>query len=167
MAENKIATRNINIGWEVNPIQNSGVNSFIQVTRDITIRGLQISCAMACAGNPFGSCQTLFVLQICPSMPAFTGRGPDYMSGGAFDATDWGKCTTDNPNGLNSGGGFGGGGYLMSVILKTVSDQAVNQSVVRNGLARVVPAGSYLLAHMDQAGCCSSDIEMQGVIEYD
>jgi hypothetical protein len=159
-------TRSINVELELNEM-GKGVNAWAPMTVPIVIRSLQISCSIAPSSPTYGSNQALFILQAYDIAPVTQGEGPDYMSGGIFTPSDWGPVTIDNPSGVPlAGGGFAGGGRLMSTILKTVAG-AVNQIITRDGLNVSLPAGGYLLAHIDHAGFCDCDIEMQGVVDYD
>jgi hypothetical protein len=156
----------LNLGWELCLALNNGANCFIPVTRNITITNVQMSCSFAPSVTSPGINQVLFMVQVCPSRPFTQGSGQDYMSGGTFTASDWGTQIMDNPSHIGGGGGFNGGGSLMSMILKGVNGNAVNQNVSRDNLNIVVPVGSYILCHMDHAGLCGCDVEIQGSIYY-
>jgi hypothetical protein len=161
----------LNVGWEANPLHNSGASMYVQSTRTIRITGFQISLSMAPASLVAGICELLATCTIAPpgTSVAFGGGDAGYpgfsplLTNPDFSA----PAAVNNPAKAGIAGFVGYSGYLFSIILKKVQPDAVNQCITRDGLDIIVPVWSLLVFHMDHAGSVTAaDCEMQGVINY-
>jgi hypothetical protein len=161
----------LGIGWEIPGIvSGKGANLVVPLLNDITVTGLQLSIS-AGFPNPAGGffevfCEGLFV----SGPPTFANVPPgaqQYPTGPGFSfVSDWGQAHFDDPNNLKPGGGASEGMSLFNAILKTDAPTATQQNIDLSDLSMSIPAGSYLVLHMDSAGQ-TADVEMQGVLFYD
>jgi hypothetical protein len=154
----------LSVGWEDGNMLLNGADTYVKTNVPIIITGYQISVSEL----PFAAMgdMVLFMLGWSPTVPTFSGKPSNYFNG--VPNPDFGSNTSSNPNASQLGGGIGGSGVFFSAILKSANGEAANQNFALSGLAILIPAGSYIVAHMDGGGSASrvTDGEIQGCIFY-
>jgi hypothetical protein len=152
------------LGFEDGNLLLNGADDSVQTTRAITILGYQLSFS----DLVFSDMGAMVLLQLAalPTAPTY-GPAPSFYLN-VPPNPDFTANTQENPNASELGGGIGGTGVFAAFILKSGNGESANQAVALMGLSIPVPAGGYIVAHMDGGGAANkvTDGEIQGVIFY-
>jgi hypothetical protein len=158
----------IPIGWEISNIMNGGANVVVPFARAVTILGYQIDISLGFTEPTTGPVEVLCTGMIANGSPAFAGA-PQYATGPAWPNPDVKPALLVNPYNFKiNPSGYMGYGALFASILKTNAPTATGKTLCMSGLSMAVPAGSFLVLHMDamSVGAVPGDVEMQGVVFY-
>lgn len=155
-------------GWEISNVNGNGADLYMPFTAAVTVCGIDLDVSFVTLTALTGMAEVLVNAALTSGTPQFVGGKAAYIGGPLLGSDALGGSTVyKGYSGLIIGGGKNGPGFLTSVILKTYCKQGGQDArhVSLTGLGIPVPAGSYLVLHMDHAGQ-PVDVEMQGVIFY-
>ena len=152
------------VGWEDGNLLLNGADTYVQTTRAITITGYPTEFLSNLVFSNMGA-MVLLQLAGLPTKPSFGGAPSYYLN--VPSNPDFTSNTPYNPNASQLGGGIGGSGVFAAFILKSGLGASANQIVSSPpGLSLPVPAGGYIVAHMDGGGSGTrvTDAEVQGTL---